>query len=86
MKSRIFGLGGIVVLVLAFVISRQAFFTVDEPEQVIITQFGEYKRTVQNPGLPGRYPSSRPSTASTAACSRVTPQGRIPHPATKNDS
>ena len=56
MKTRIFGLGGIVVLVLAFIISRQAFFTVNEPEQVIITQFGEYKRTIQDPGLAWKVP------------------------------
>jgi modulator of FtsH protease HflC len=56
MKTKIFGLGGLVILVLAFIISRQAFFTVDEPEQVIITQFGEYKRTIQEPGLKGKIP------------------------------
>jgi modulator of FtsH protease HflC len=56
MKSKIFGLGTLLVLVVAFVISRQALFTVDEPQQVIITQFGEYKRTVQEPGLHMKIP------------------------------
>jgi modulator of FtsH protease HflC len=56
MKSRLFGIGGLVVLLAAFIISRQALFTVDEPVQVIITQFGEYKRTVQEPGLHFKIP------------------------------
>jgi membrane protease subunit HflC len=44
------------VIVLAFIVSRQAFFTVNETEQVIITQFGEYKRTIQEPGLATKVP------------------------------
>ncbi len=31
-------------------------YVVDDPEQVIITQFGEYKRTEREPGLHGKYP------------------------------
>ncbi|MDA0578493.1 MAG: protease modulator HflC [Verrucomicrobia bacterium] len=34
----------------------QFCFTVDEREQVIITQFGEYKRTIQQPGLAFKLP------------------------------
>jgi modulator of FtsH protease HflC len=56
MKPQSLGIGILVLLVVAFVISRQAFLTVDEPEQVIITQFGEYKRTIQDPGLHMKVP------------------------------
>jgi modulator of FtsH protease HflC len=56
MNIKLFGLGGLFVLLVAFVLSRQALFTVDEPVQVIITQFGEYKRTVQEPGLHMKIP------------------------------
>jgi modulator of FtsH protease HflC len=56
MKLKFFGVAGIIVIVLAMIISRQIFFTVDEPEQVIITQFGEYKRTISQPGLAAKVP------------------------------
>lgn len=56
MRSKFLGLGGLVVVVLLVLLSRQFFFTVNEPEQVIITQFGEYKRTVQEPGLATKIP------------------------------
>jgi membrane protease subunit HflC len=56
MKMKLFSLGGLIVIVLAFIVSRQAFFTVNETEQVIITQFGEYKRTIQEPGLATKVP------------------------------
>jgi modulator of FtsH protease HflC len=56
MKTKLFGLGTLFLLLVAFVLSRQALFTVDEPVQVIITQFGEFKRTVQTPGLHMKIP------------------------------
>ncbi|MCW5554980.1 MAG: protease modulator HflC [Verrucomicrobiae bacterium] len=56
MTQRLFGFGGLVLLFVAFIISRQALFQVNETEQVIITQFGEYKRTVQEPGLATKLP------------------------------
>ncbi len=56
MTQKLFGFGGLLVLFVAFVISRQALFQVNETEQVIITQFGEYKRTVQEPGLATKLP------------------------------
>ncbi|MBX3745011.1 MAG: protease modulator HflC [Verrucomicrobiae bacterium] len=56
MKHRILGLGGLVVVFLGVVLGRQVFFTVDEPDQVIITQFGEYKRTIREPGLATKVP------------------------------
>ena len=33
------------------VVSKQVFIIVDESEQVIVTQFGEYIRTIKEPGL-----------------------------------
>ena len=56
MKNPLFGLGGVILLVLVLVLSRQALFRVNETEQVIITQFGEYKRTVRDPGLATKLP------------------------------
>jgi modulator of FtsH protease HflC len=41
----------LLILAIAFIAIRQTLFTVNETEQVVITQFGEYKRTVQEPGL-----------------------------------
>jgi membrane protease subunit HflC len=46
----------LVLVILGLVVVRQACFTVNETEQVIITQFGEYKRTIQNPGLAFKTP------------------------------
>ncbi len=56
MKAKLFGLGGLILCVLAAVLIRQACFTVNESEQVIITQFGEYKRTIRDPGLAYKTP------------------------------
>jgi modulator of FtsH protease HflC len=56
MKPKSLGIAVLVLLVVAFVVSRQALLTVDEPEQVIITQFGEYKRTIKDPGLHWKVP------------------------------
>ncbi|MBE0543984.1 MAG: protease modulator HflC [Verrucomicrobia bacterium] len=56
MTQKLFGIGGLLLLFVAFIISRQALFQVNETEQVIITQFGEYKRTVQEPGLATKVP------------------------------
>ncbi|MCZ7637358.1 MAG: protease modulator HflC [Verrucomicrobia bacterium] len=56
MKNPFFGLGGVILLVLVLVLSRQSLFRVNETEQVIITQFGEYKRTIRDPGLATKLP------------------------------
>lgn len=56
MKKRFFGVGGLVAAVMAIIVVQQVCFTVDETDQVIITQFGEYKRTVQEPGLAFKLP------------------------------
>lgn len=56
MKAKLFGLSSLIALVLAFILTRQIFFTVNETEQVIITQFGEYIRTIQEPGLAVKVP------------------------------
>ena len=51
MRSNIFLLGGLVAVIAASVLLKQVFIIVDEREQVIVTQFGEYLRTIQKPGL-----------------------------------
>jgi len=56
MKTKLFSIGGLILVVAAVIVARQTFFTVDEREQVIITQFGEYKRTIQQPGLAFKLP------------------------------
>ncbi len=56
MRSKIFLLGGLAVLIAAFVVLKQVFIIVDEREQVIVTQFGEYIRTIQKPGLAFKTP------------------------------
>lgn len=56
MKTKLFSIGGLILIVAAVIVARQTFFTVDEREQVIITQFGEYKRTIQQPGLAFKMP------------------------------
>lgn len=56
MKAKLFSLGGLIVVAALVVLSRQVFFTVNETEQVVITQFGEYKRTIQQPGLAWKLP------------------------------
>ncbi len=56
MRTKLFSVGGLVLVLLAFIVTRQVFFTVNETEQVIITQFGEYKRTIQQPGLAWKMP------------------------------
>jgi len=56
MRTKIFLLIGLVVLFLAAIGSKQVFIIVDESEQVIVTQFGEYIRTIQKPGLAFKTP------------------------------
>jgi membrane protease subunit HflC len=56
MKMKLLGVVSLVLIGLALILARQVFFIVDEPEQVIITQFGEYKRTIQEPGLAAKMP------------------------------
>ena len=51
MRAKIFLLGGFAALIVAVVVLKQVFIIVDEREQVIVTQFGEYIRTIQKPGL-----------------------------------
>ena len=41
----------VVLAIVAIVIVMNSFYTVDETEQVIVLQMGEYKRTVTDPGL-----------------------------------
>jgi membrane protease subunit HflC len=51
MRSKILLPGSLAVVIAAFVLANQVFIIVDEREQVIVTQFGEYIRTIQQPGL-----------------------------------
>jgi membrane protease subunit HflC len=56
MNPKTFLYGGLVALTLAPLLLKQVFLIVDESEQVIITRFGEYIRTIQNPGLAIKVP------------------------------
>lgn len=49
-------LGGLVVAVVLAFITLASLFTVDQTEQVLITQFGEPKRVISEPGLHARIP------------------------------
>ncbi|MFO8009842.1 MAG: protease modulator HflC [Dehalococcoidia bacterium] len=44
------------VAIFLLVVLFQSFYTVDETEQVIILQMGEYKKTVDKPGLHAKLP------------------------------
>ncbi len=56
MRSKIFLLSGLFALLTAAVVLKQVLIIVDEREQVIVTQFGEYIRTIQKPGLAFKTP------------------------------
>ncbi len=56
MNKPFFSLGFLLIIVIAIILTGQTLFTVNETEQVIITQFGEYKRTVTEPGLTYKLP------------------------------
>ena len=46
----------VLVLLVLFVLANATVFFVDEKEYVLITQFGEYKRTISEPGLNYKVP------------------------------
>jgi membrane protease subunit HflC len=46
----------VIVLIVGLLVAMNASFTVDETQQAIITQFGKYIRTIQEPGLYFRIP------------------------------
>jgi membrane protease subunit HflC len=54
MSRRLIALG-IAVIVLGIVVA-DAFFTVDETQQALVLQFGQHRRTVQEPGLHVKVP------------------------------
>jgi len=56
MTKELLKVSGAVVLVVAVILTLQTFFTVDEREQVIVTQFGEYVRTINKAGLATKLP------------------------------
>jgi len=55
MKNPLIGLI-VPVLVLLLIALPQVLFIIDEKEQAIITQLGQYKRTIQEPGLKMKLP------------------------------
>ncbi|MSU58478.1 MAG: protease modulator HflC [Pedosphaera sp.] len=56
MRAKIYLLGGLVLLLVGSLSLKQVCIIVDEREQVIVTQFGEYIRTIQKPGLAFKTP------------------------------
>ena len=56
MRTKIILIGSLLILSVASVVLKQVFIIVDEREQVIVTQFGEYIRTIQKPGLAFKMP------------------------------
>jgi len=46
----------IILLVAGLIVASEVIFTIDETNQCIITQFGEYIRSVQEPGLHAKIP------------------------------
>jgi membrane protease subunit HflC len=51
MRSQLLLIGGLIAVIFAPIVLKQVFIIVDEREQVVVTQFGEYIRTIQKPGL-----------------------------------
>ena len=45
-----------VAFVLVAIVTPQSLFTINEWEQALVTQFGQYKRTIQHPGLKFKIP------------------------------
>jgi modulator of FtsH protease HflC len=56
MAKKVFKIGAAVGLVVVVTLTLQTFFTVDEREQVVVTQFGQYIRTINKPGLAMKVP------------------------------
>ena len=56
MRAKIYLLGGLIILIVGSLGLKEVFIIVDEREQVIVTQFGEYIRTIQKPGLALKMP------------------------------
>lgn len=55
-RKEIFLFSGLALLIVAFVLLKQVFVIVDEREQIIVTRFGEYIRTIREPGLAFKMP------------------------------
>ena len=56
MRTKIFLISGLILLIATAALLKQVCIIVDESEQVIVTQFGEYIRTIQKPGLAFKTP------------------------------
>lgn len=61
-RAKIYLISGLFAALVVLVGLRQCFFIVNESEQVIVTQFGEYIRTIQNPGLAAKVPFLQATT------------------------
>ena len=49
-------IGGVVAAVLVFIVASATLFTVEQTEQVLITQFGQPIRVIEEPGLHAKVP------------------------------
>jgi len=56
MKTQILSGFSLILIALAVFVGSQALFTVDETEQAIITQLGQFKRSILQPGLKVKIP------------------------------
>ncbi|MCH6544917.1 MAG: protease modulator HflC [Deltaproteobacteria bacterium] len=56
MATRLFSGVGLVLIVVLIIFGWNTLFTVGEWEQAIVIQLGEFKRTIQKPGLNWKYP------------------------------
>lgn len=56
MFGTLFGRIMLVLVPLALIVASQAFYIVDERDQVIVTQLGEYLYSVQEPGIYAKVP------------------------------
>jgi len=56
MRPRAWTIGLVAAAVLVVIVGSQTLFTVNETEQVIITQMGKYVRTITEPGLHFKLP------------------------------
>jgi membrane protease subunit HflC len=56
MFGTLLGRLGLILVPLALVVASQAFYIVDERDQVIVTQLGQYLYSVQEPGIYAKVP------------------------------
>ncbi len=56
MARRLFSSVGLVLLLVLIIVGWNTVFTISEWEQAIVIQLGEFKRSIQKPGLNWKYP------------------------------